>query len=179
MSQSPRLLHSDARLLKLDNGTKVDAILTSPPYPGVYDYMKHAREQRAKLKTNVAHHHVSKENTVGDFMTTDIPSSRNWPDTWSRGEIGSNKSLRKNWKTFKSDWQRDTDDWIAQMAFLLGASGSRMAVMIGDGFGIDVLESTLAATRRLPEDIGLELVASATLRRKGERTEHMVLLERT
>lgn len=42
------LLHSDARRLELPSGS-VDALLTSPPYPGVYDYLSVAREARVRL----------------------------------------------------------------------------------------------------------------------------------
>jgi len=47
----PVLLHSDARSLQpsaLPWGL-VDAVLTSPPYPGVYDYLSLAREERTRL----------------------------------------------------------------------------------------------------------------------------------
>lgn len=46
------LYNSDVRSVKLDR--LVDAVLTSPPYPGVYDYLSFARKVRAGSGTATA-----------------------------------------------------------------------------------------------------------------------------
>lgn len=72
-----RVCQSDARQLQLVHGL-VDAIVTSPPYPGVYDYLSFAREERAKL-TKL----VRGEQESISLMGTTRPSGRVWPEQWS------------------------------------------------------------------------------------------------
>ena len=174
-----RLILSDARELSLP--TRVSCILTSPPYPGVYDYLSMARQERA------AHGDVP----VAGLAT--VPEGRSWPAVWSSGrEIGARRAMKKQRAGFRAAWEGEQRDWLRAASNCLvspggegeegGGEGGRAALLIGDGDGIDNLEVTRVAA----EASGWRLLASATIsselertqRRKGtRRTEHALLLE--
>lgn len=65
----PQLQRCDAR--KTDLPSKVDAVLTSPPYPAVYDYLSTARSIRARSPPDL-------EQIAGgfDFDLTIVPQVR-------------------------------------------------------------------------------------------------------
>ena len=175
-----RLVLSDARSLSLqDAGLPLaDAVLTSPPYAGVYDYLSHAREARARLGAR------------GDASLMGLrgtPAGRDWPQAWrSHNEMGARKAMRKTRRgttdSFVDTWEKDQRAWLAALRRNV-RSGGRAALLIGDGEGsIDALVSTTAAA----EEVGLTFLASATIvstaerhmRRKGKRRpEHAILLE--
>ena len=48
-----------------------------------------------------------------------------------------------------------------------------LCIMVGDGFGIDTLESTISASEKR-----FHFIASASAIRTGERTEHIILLRK-
>lgn len=107
----------------------VDAVLTSPPYPGVYDYLGHARYARSQLgelprspqlSADAPGHPCDEAVTtreVGVDMVPDdvhgitavgrggggasvyvdspVPSGRDWPSEWTRGEIGAKSEVRR------------------------------------------------------------------------------------
>ena len=173
------LLLSDARELSLaDAGLPLaDAVLTSPPYAGVYDYLSYAREERARLGAR------------GDAPLMGLagtPDGRDWPNAWrSSHEMGARKAMRKMRapSAFVDAWEIDQRLWLAAMKGNL-RPGGRAALLVGDGEqSIDALLSTTQAA----EDVGLRFVASATIsstakpheRYRGKRRpEHAILLER-
>ncbi len=181
----PLLVQSDARALELPEaagGAAVDAILTSPPYAGVYDYLSHAREERAGLG---ARGEAPLMGLVG------TPEGRSWPEPWrSTVEMGSRKSLRRAARKvgpgeFAREWAADQRAWLAAARAALRPGGCA-AVLIGDGEGgIDALASTEEAAQAA----GLRLLASATIAPSSEaggrqkarpgrrRPEHALLFE--
>lgn len=82
-----RLVLSDARELDLTaSGLPLaDAVLCSPPYAGVYDYLSHARESRARLGARG-------ESVLMGLRGT--PDGRDWPQAWrSSNEMGARKAM--------------------------------------------------------------------------------------
>jgi hypothetical protein len=177
-----QLLHCDARRLSLaDAGLPLaDAILTSPPYAGVYDYLSNARELRARLG-------AESTTLMGVRGTpTGRDTGRDWPLSWrSSHEMGARKAMRKTRErgAFAAAWQADQLAWMGAMHANL-RMGGRAALLVGDGESeIDALESTATAA----DAVGLTLVASASIestakshhRHKGRRRpEHVLLLEK-
>lgn len=167
------LVSSDARQLSLPR--KASAIVTSPPYPGVYDYLSLAREGRAL--------HGQAPVMGLRRLPEEVPGERvRWPEAWrSDREIGARKARRRRPQAFASAWDADQRAWMTA-AFGCLVSGGRAALLIGDGDGLD----NLAATSRTAAEVGFELLATATIssdverteRKKGQRrTEHALLLE--
>ena len=176
--RTARLLTCDARQLSLSSAglPRADAILTSPPYAGVYDYLSHARESRAKLGA---------EGPAPLMGLQGTPAGRDWPMDWrSSNEMGARKAMKKFRVpgAYKEAWDADQRAWLAAAKANL-RSGGRAALLVGDGENrIDALESTAAAA----EEVGLRLLASATItstaspgtRKRGQRRpEHILLLE--
>ena len=112
--------------------------MTSPPYPGVYDYLSTAREERAKLGSFDGAAEALVMGLKGN------PSGRDgWPDEWkSNNEMGARKALRRRATEFAGTWQSDHEAWLRAVA---AAGARRAAIVIGDGPGVDALESTRAA----------------------------------
>ena len=164
---------SDARQLTLPR--RASAIVTSPPYPGVYDYLSLAREGRAMH---------GRAPVMGlRRLPDEVPGERvRWPEDWrSDREIGARKARRRRPQAFASAWDADQRAWMTAALGCL-VSGGRAALLIGDGDGLD----NLAATSRTAAEVGFELLATATIssdverteRKKGQRrTEHALLLE--
>ena len=161
-------------------GAPVDAVVTSPPYAHVYDYLRTARAARSAA----ADHR-------GDdpFFGTRPPAGRDWPECWRDDrELGARAARAKAAKQgtlAASDeaWRDDTRRWLAAARASL-KPGGRLAAVVGDGAGgLDALDLTAAAA----DDAGFDFVASATiapdrapgLRPRGNRrTEHAVLFAR-
>lgn len=172
------LYQADARQLSLEAAglPLADAVLTSPPYAGVYDYLSHAREARARLGAQGAAPLMGLHGT---------PDGRSWPATWrSDREMGARKAMRKTRVPgeFREAWDSDQRAWLRAMRANL-RPGGRAALFVGDGeSAIDALDSTAEAAA----DAGMELLASATIRPTGDkghqfrgkrRPEHILLLE--
>ena len=154
-------------------------MLTSPPYPGVYDYLKLAREERARLASGrvpLMGLHAPPKDVRGERVS--------WPEGWrSVEEMGARKARRRRPAQFGAAWQRDQAAWLTAVARSVRVGG-RIAIVIGDGDGIDAAASTHAAADATRD---LALVASATIQATGERsqqrkgnrrTEHALLYER-
>ena len=185
----------DARLEK-----KVDAVLTSPPYPGVYDYLSFARKVRAgsgnattingptertmdEASDSTANDRQQSSIVPGSegYFRVAVPEDRAWPAAWTTGEIGARKTLRGDPHAFKATWQAEQEGWLKVVAASL-KPGGRAAVMVGDGANIDTRASVLAAG----EACGLVGVATVTMALTHEmedgrvwnaaRKEHLVLL---
>ena len=161
-------------------GAPVDAVVTSPPYAHVYDYLRTARAARSAA----ADHR-------GDdpFFGTRPPAGRDWPESWRDDrELGARaarvKAAKKGTLAASDEaWRDDTRRWLAAARASL-KPGGRLAAVVGDGAGgLGALDLTAAAA----DDVGFDFVASATiapdrapgLRPRGNRrTEHAVLFAR-
>mmetsp|Transcript_4347 Transcript_4347/g.15608 ORF Transcript_4347/g.15608 Transcript_4347/m.15608 type:complete len:598 (-) Transcript_4347:579-2372(-) len=179
----------DARNIALRE--EVDAIITSPPYPAVYNYLSHAREKRALLSAmSSGLQEIWKGEHAGHprpqnellFLSQDAPRERDWPSVWTNGEIGSFRSLRKDPFAFKAVWEESERAWLTAAHNSL-RPGGRICIIVGDGGGIDTLRSTVAGSQK----VGFKCIASASIfatakegvRTKGQRRrEHAILLER-
>lgn len=134
----------------------VDLVLTSPPYPGVYDYlpMQQLRFKWLELKP-------------GRDYTREIGSRRDF-----RAQ-GRSDALR--------DWSRATRDWIRNQAQALNPGG-RMAIVVGDGLVGDRMVDALNPTIEALEAAGLRILARASAdrpdyARESVRVEHLILSE--
>eukprot|EP00435_Cladocopium_sp_Y103_P042868 s429_g11.t5 len=139
----------------------VDAIITSPPYPGVYNYMAAVEEAAKDLG-------LRPQNTAAAL------------------EIGRREGWhRTSAEEFAAQWQLEQEEWL-QAAFRNLAPGGTATLMIGDGDedeagdgAFDCLSSTVSAASKA----GFQLVATATIASTREnpserlrgmrRTEHM------
>ncbi|CAM9581882.1 unnamed protein product, partial [Phaeothamnion confervicola] len=192
----PRLTHADSRgareasaaaaagdihadsvgaALTVDAGAPdlVGAVLTSPPYPAVYNYLSQARQARAMLPPKSAGSAGCFAPAGATFLTTPVPSGRDWPAEWeARAEVGAYQAFKRDPKAFRNVWQRDQEAWLAATRRRL-QPGGRACVIVGDGGGVDALTGMQTAA----EGAGLRFLASATLMMKESRTEHCLLFE--
>eukprot|EP00434_Breviolum_minutum_P015186 symbB.v1.2.013390.t1/scaffold945.1/size149787/2 len=139
---------SDNRELTLQ---PVDAIITSPPYPGVYDYLS----------------------------TADVAITLGLRAPTAAAEIGRRHDWHlSSPEEFAVQWQLEQEQWL-QSAFNNLVEEGTATLMIGDGDKVeagdgafDCLASTVEAARK----VGFELVATATItstRAPGERLRGM------
>ena len=199
---APVIVNGDVRSVSeavLDGS--VTSALTSPPYPGVYDYLSFARKVRAGSGAALVDgpDGVSSggagsdsQETTDDakrhgtlrYFATAVPDDRNWPTDWNSGEFGSRRELRQDPRAFKDVWQEDQRAWLGVVSRAL-VPGGRAAVMIGDGANVDTRQSTIDAGAV----VGLTHVASVSMALTHDmadggvwnaaRREHLVLLEKT
>jgi hypothetical protein len=133
-------------------------ILTSPPYPGVYDYLPMQQLRTAWMDID---------------MGTGLPA-----------EVGSRRSFRAlGRKDALQQWRKDTHRWIGTQAGAL-APGGRMVIVVGDGLVGDRMVDALSPTVESLRDAGLNIVARASADRPDHargaiRIEHMVMAERS
>jgi len=148
-----RITLADARAELPD--PDVGLIITSPPYPGVYDYLPMQQLRLAWLGLEAPMQH----------------------------EIGSRRAFRAQGRANAvRQWRADTREWIRRQVGGL-RSGARVAIMVGDGLvagrNIDALSPTVESLRAA----GAEVIARASADRPDHareriRTEHLVLAER-
>ena len=199
---APVIVNGDVRSVSeavLDGS--VTSALTSPPYPGVYDYLSFARKVRAGSGAALVDGPddgssggagSDSQETTDDakrhgtlrYFATAVPDDRNWPTDWNSGEFGSRRELRQDPRAFKDVWQEDQRAWLGVVSRAL-VPGGRAAVMIGDGANVDTRQSTIDAGA----DVGLTHVASVSMALTHDmadggvwnaaRREHLVLLEKT
>ena len=126
---------TDARVCKSD--TLVDLVLTSPPYPAVYDYvaLQHLRMVWLELDKSGTH--------------LEISSRAQWKD----GE----KDARKKWR-------QDTAAWI-QAAQSNVKPGGHVVVVIGDGLSPSGLIDSGRVCEDAALEAGLTLRARASVER--------------
>ena len=142
----------DARLSAPPN--PVDIILTSPPYPGVYDYLP--LQQIRHIWMSLA------------------------PAEALCREIGSRRSFRSKGRSpALSEWLSDTDLWIKKQASGLNPNGV-MLIVVGDGLVGGKLVDALYPTTESMKSAGLNIVARASADRPDHarnaiRIEHLVL----
>jgi DNA modification methylase len=131
-------------------------ILTSPPYPGVYDYLPMHQLRYAWLGMDAE-------------------------DTLNR-EIGARRTFRaRGRQDALQQWRQDTDKWIATQAAGL-APGGRFVIIVGDGLVGDRVVDTLSPTVESLRAAGLKIVARASADRADHaraaiRIEHMVMAQ--
>ena len=150
-----RVHREDARGLR--EKAAFGMIVTSPPYPGVYDYLP---LQRLRL----------------DWLNLD-------PGPGMREEIGARRNFRADRASAIQVWRADTRKWtrVAARALL---PGGRMVVVVGDGNvggkRIEALTPLLDAAK----EAGLTRISSASVERWDEgvsavRMEHAAVFEAT
>jgi len=131
-----RLHCCDSRRLRL--AEPVDAIITGPPYPGVYDYLARARLASAEMSGLGAD--VFKGLDMASVEREEVE------------EIGSRRDWRRqSLDEFLKAFQKQQEEWL-ESAYLNLREGGTATLMIGNGDaddrnGIDCLSSTLNAAR--------------------------------
>ena len=146
-----------SRGLKVGSGADTEAtrvpfglVLTSPPYPGVYDYLPMQALRRWWLDLD--------------------------DDAALEDEIGTRRSFRHDRGAALTRWREDTMRWTRAAARALGPGG-RLVILVGDGDihggHVDAWPTTDAAAR----EAGLTLDARVTVERWDEglrvfRPEH-------
>jgi hypothetical protein len=144
---------ADARRWKPPPGAS--GLLTSPPYPGVYDYVPLQALRIAWLGL---------DDTLG-----------------RRREIASRRGFRADRSRALRAWRQDSADWLTNMARAVTPKG-RAVLVIGDGQvgekHIDALKESLRAA----DQAGWRPLASATGERpdparRSRRCEHILVLE--
>jgi DNA modification methylase len=143
----------DARRIRVRD--PVDLVLTSPPYPGTYDYLPMQHLRRIWLGENSGH---------------------------DADELGSRRAWRGGERTAVREWREGTFAWTKAAADAL-APGGFLVVVIGDGLtpggAIDTSEPTEEAGRRA----GLRSIARASLERpdharNSTRWEHVFAFQK-
>ncbi|KAJ1454226.1 hypothetical protein M885DRAFT_498178 [Pelagophyceae sp. CCMP2097] len=154
-------------------GVFVDAVVTSPPYPGVYDYLQEARKVRTSfwggqetlyvkddhqaLKVDDADFDADERGFLADHVPSGVSADResreDWPlaapPAWSdSAEIGAYRDYKKiarggDSAPFREKWLQDQISWLGAAAQML-EPGGRVAIVVGDGAFVDTLS---AATR--------------------------------
>ena len=130
----------------------VAGVLTSPPYPGVYDY---------------------------DRWTETLRTVRGQPGDIDC-EIGSRREFGGAFAEASEKWREDTHAWTRAIARALCPTG-RLVIVIGDGPRPDGPLDTRKESITAAESAGLVLVADATAEpgtRPSPRREHALLFER-
>jgi DNA modification methylase len=152
---APAIRLGDARRM----GSKAPAglILTSPPYPGIFDYLPMHQLRYAWLGID-----------AGEALAGEIGARRTFR------AMGRQDALR--------EWRADTDAWIATQARGL-APGGRMVIVVGDGLVGGKIVDTLSPTVESLRTAGLNIVARASADRADHaremvRIEHMVMAQR-
>jgi hypothetical protein len=152
---SPRIRCADAR--RLGSPEPAGLVLTSPPYPGVYDYVPMHQLRYAWLGID--------------------------PGAGMSGEIGARRAFRSQGRQDAlRQWRRDTDAWVLTQAQCL-APGGRMVIVVGDGLVGDKAVDTLGPTVESMRAAGLDIVARASADRADHaremiRIEHMVMAQK-
>lgn len=143
--------------LESDPPELVHSILTSPPYPGVYDYLPFQQLRLAWL---------------------------NWdsPEIWAQ-EMGSRRAFKKSPREAMFNWKEDLRTWMTRVPHQLHRNG-RAAIVIGDGVMEGRVISVLKPLAMEARDAGLTVVASASGGRQDlgtglMREEHILLVEKS
>ncbi len=149
---APRVVEGDARRFTSD--TPLAGIVTSPPYPGVYDYlpMQHLR-----------HVWLGLEPAEGS-------------------EMGSRRAFRTDPVVARDAWRLDTAAWLGRASAALGPGG-RLVVVVGDGTAWNRTIGVADPIAESAGAIGFDLLARATAERPGPpsrrpRYEHVLVFER-
>jgi SAM-dependent methyltransferase len=160
----PRLTIGDARRLDSVRPSSVDLVVTSPPYPGVYDYVE---QHRARLR---------------------------WlglsPRQFENAEIGARRHARAlSYDAALSRWQREFGAVLSELARVLTPKGQALlvlsdSVLAGKAvYADDVVEglarkSGLVVAARAAQERPHFHAPTANAFRKRPRAEHVLLLRR-
>ena len=146
--------HGDVRSLELD--APVDLIITSPPYPAVYDYvpMQHLRHIWLGVNSEPGKH----------------------------AELGARRHWREGRRQAQKKWRTDTFAWTQRMASVM-SKGGHLIVVIGDGLTPTGRIDCVSATQDAAREAGLELRARASIERpdyarEDSRWEHIFMFAR-
>ena len=151
-----RLRAADARHVGPPPGTGL--VLTSPPYPGVYDYLPMQQLRLAWLGISAG---------AAAYAS----------------EVGSRRAFRAAGRAAAfRQWRADTFAWVKSQADAL-SSGGRVAINVGDGLVGDRLVDALSPTVEAMRAAGLRILARASADRPDHarnaiRIEHIVLGEK-
>ena len=162
-----------------------DGVLTSPPYPGVYNYVADESDGRG----------LSSWATRARVKTAGLQAEVSYASLCN-SEIGSQKQREDlDPDAFAQRWQADTEAWLRACADQL-RPGGRIVMLIGDNAGVDALESIRAAAGSIHgvepnsgcSSYDLRLIASASVaedarrpwssKKRNYRSEHTILLEK-
>lgn len=103
----------------------IDGVLTSPPYPGVYNYLEFTPAQSGLAahieRTSSTHEHAISAREIGAKADKD------------------DLAAERTHASFEDLWQADTVAWLQAAAAVLSPAG-RIAILIGDDSGINTLE---------------------------------------
>ena len=148
---------------KVSRGRKLAGVVTSPPYPGVYNYVAVDNEGAS---------------TLADFVGKGVEAA----------EIGTAASMSEmSLEKFQDSFQEDTVAWLRAQCKDLEVGG-RIAMLIGDSNqgGICAAESI---ARGCESVAGLKVVARASMgadvrrpwgkQKRNYRIEHCILLEKS
>lgn len=152
---SARMKLADAKESGPPEGTGL--VLTSPPYPGVYDYLPMQQLRHAWLELDAS-----------KGLAQELGSRRSFR------ALGRQKALER--------WRSDHVAWIRMQAAGL-PSGGRICIVVGDGLVGDRPVDTLSPTADAIHEAGLEIIARASADRPDHargaiRTEHLVMAEK-
>lgn len=153
---APTLLEADVRALpRRLEGRQVDLILTSPPYGGTHDYVRHHARRLAWLGLD--------------------------PSGLARGEIGARR--RASGRDAAARWDREVEAMLRALRRLLHPEG-RAVLVLGDAQVGDRRVGARAQLAALAPAAGLAVVASASQERPDHlggaaRGEHAIVLEAT
>ncbi len=150
-TQAAQISLADARHPRF---SKVDTIITSPPYPGTYDYLPLQQLRQAWFDL----------------------------DMREKDEIGSRRSFKQVRAAYET-WLKDTDQWVASAAKAL-VTGGRLAVVVGEGMQAGKLLRVAKPTINAAQKAGLKLVTSASVDRhdpatRMKKVEYILVFEKT
>jgi DNA modification methylase len=147
--------HGDARDIVV---AEADLIVSSPPYPGTYDYLPMQHLRLAWL---------------GASATLDAPADV---------EIGARRGFKEDVEAGYTRWQEATLAWLTSAAKALTPEGL-LAILIGDGISDKRLLEARSATVRAAKSAGLAVRAAVSIERVDPATqlakrEHALVLRR-
>lgn len=147
-----RVHREDARDFRVKD--RFGMVVTSPPYPGVYDYLTMQQLRYLWLELD-----------PGDTK-----------------EIGSRRSFRLDRGKATERWRADTHKWLKAVHKVM-LPGARMAVVLGDGNVNGKTVESVPPLLEGATTLGMRSVAQCTVERWDEgsgglRMEHAVLLEK-
>jgi hypothetical protein len=158
----PRVLDGDARSLDGLRAGSIDLVITSPPYPGVYDYLAHHAARLRWLRLRA--------------------------DRFDVQEVGARRRLEPlGPEAGRRAWQEEIAAVLGAMRTALAPTG-RATLLIADSVVAGAAVPALEAVRAAGAEVGLSIVASASQARPHfhaptarafadqPRREHAILL---
>jgi hypothetical protein len=148
------LAEGDARLFH--SPLPLAGILTSPPYPGVYDYLPMQQLRHVWLG-----------------IDTQAAMDR---------EMGSRRAFSVDFERARAGWRKDGVAWMTRAFDALEPEG-RLVVFLGDGRSGHRILGTAEPTMAMATESGFRVLAWATVIRPdprwgGQRLEHAFLFEK-